>query len=99
MSGQGLTCLGHGTFTNSGQLCSGTVLCSHLIMLSTCCSCKVKDLVGSADIGMFGIFYCNIDVNTGELVQRVSNTFVHMFLYCAVLVLFTVNMLMMCEAC
>lgn len=56
MSGQGLTCLGHGTFTNSGQLCSCTALCSQLIMLITCCSCKVKDLVWSAEFGMFSIF-------------------------------------------
>lgn len=27
MSGQGLTCLGHGTFTNSGQLCRRAALC------------------------------------------------------------------------
>lgn len=45
MSGRGLTCLGHGTFTNSGQLCDWTVLCSHL-MFTTCCSGGGKDLVG-----------------------------------------------------
>lgn len=40
MSGQGLTCLGHGTFTNSGQLCGWTVLCSQPIISS---QCVVKD--------------------------------------------------------
>lgn len=56
MSGQRLTCLGHGTFSSRGQLCSCTALCPQLIMLITCCWHIVRDLVRSAEFLVHPIY-------------------------------------------
>lgn len=49
MSGQGLTCLGHGTFTNSDQLCSCAALCFAAYHVNNMLRVRCEGLVRSAE--------------------------------------------------